>query len=301
MKSKVIVVLGQTSTGKSDLAVSLAFKFGGEIISADSRQVYKGLDLGTGKITKREMKGVPHHLLDVANPKNKFTVTEYQQLTNSAITKIISKNKIPIICGGTGFYIDAVTKNIIFPEVPPDKKLRALLVNKDTSELFEKLKKLDKTRAKDIKNKDEQNNKVRIIRAIEIAKHLGKVPKVKNKKSNYDFIKIGLSLETPILKEKIKDRLLFRIQKGMLQEVKKLHQAGLSWKRMEELGLEYRYLSLYLQKKITKKEMLERLTNEINHYAKRQKTWFQKDLEINWFHPDEMNKIKKFLTNKLKS
>ena len=252
MKTKIIVILGQTSTGKSDLAVSIAKTFNGEIISADSRQVYRGLDLGTGKITKKEMRGVPHYLLDVANPKNKFTVVEYQKLVNSTIRKIISKKKIVIICGGTGFYIDAITKNIIFPEVPPDKKLRAILATKDASELFEKLKKLDKERAKDIKSKNEQNNKVRLIRAIEIAKHLGKVPKVKKEKSKYDFIKIGLSLEDHILKEKIKARLLNRIQKGMLQEVTKLHKTGLSWRRMQELGLEYRYCALYLQKKITK-------------------------------------------------
>src|SRR3989338_11675290 len=124
---KILVILGQTATGKSDLAVKIAKKIHGEIISADSRQVYKGLDIGTGKITKREMGGVSHHLLDIANPKRKFTVAEYKKLAEIKIQEIISRDKIPIICGGTGFYIDAVTKGIIFPEVPPNIKLRKSL------------------------------------------------------------------------------------------------------------------------------------------------------------------------------
>ena len=124
---KVIVVLGQTATGKSDLAVKIAKQVNGEIISADSRQVYKNLNIGTGKISKKEMQGIPHHLLDVANVKNKFTVSEYQKLAEKKIKEIISRNKIPIICGGTGFYIDAITKGIVFPEVPPNNKLRKKL------------------------------------------------------------------------------------------------------------------------------------------------------------------------------
>lgn len=300
MKPKIIVVLGQTSTGKSDLAVAIAQKYNGEVISADSRQVYKGLDLGTGKITKKEKRGIPHHLLDVANPKNKFSVTEYQELTNSAIAEIVNRGKIPILCGGTGFYLDAITKNIVFPEVPPNIKLRKILNQKTALELFQMLAKLDKQRARDIKNKNEQNNKVRLIRAIEISKHLGKVPKIKKQIAKYDFIKIGLSLDDTELKDKIHGRLLARIKKGMVKEAISLHQKGLSWKRMLELGLEYRYLALYLQKKITKKEMEERLTTEIVHYAKRQKTWFKKDSEIVWFHPKEISKIEKYLKNKIR-
>ena len=124
MKKRVIVILGQTATGKSDLAVKIARKFNGEVISADSRQVYKGLDIGTGKITKKGRKGVPHYLLDVASPKKKFTVAEYKELAEEKITEILARGKTPIICGGTGFYIDAVTKGVVFPEVPPNLKLR---------------------------------------------------------------------------------------------------------------------------------------------------------------------------------
>lgn len=303
-KPKIIVILGQTATGKSDLAVKIALrlrsgpsaqKYGGEIISADSRQVYKGLDIGTGKITKKEMCGIPHHLLDVANPKHKFTVAQYKKLADKKIKEIISRGNVPIICGGTGFYIDAVTKGIIFPEVPPNKKLRKELTSLSAIALFDVLKKLDKNRAKNIKKKNEQNNKVRLIRAIEIAKALGKVPKITKVKPMYKFIKIGLFAPANILKEKISIRLFARIREGMIQEVQNLHKNGLSWKRMEELGLEYRYLALYLQKKITKEEMINKLNSEIYKYAKRQITWFKRDPEIAWFDASKNNLLKKAL------
>jgi len=278
-KSKIIVILGQTATGKSDLAVKIAQKVNGEVISADSRQVYKGLDLGTGKITKKEMEGIPHYLLDIVNVKKKFTVASYKKLADKKIKEIISRGKTPIICGGTGFYIDAVVNNTIFPEVPPNEKLRKSLNKKTTEELFKLLKNLDSRRAKNIDAK----NKVRLIRAIEIAKKLGKVPSLKKKNSNYEFIKIGLYMPLELLKEKINKRLLSRIEDGMLKEIQTLHKNGLSWKRMEELGLEYRYIALYLQKKITKENMLEKLNSEIFKYAKRQMTYFKRDLEIKWF------------------
>ncbi len=276
---KVVVILGQTATGKSDLAVKIAKKINGEIISADSRQVYSGLDIGTGKITKKEMKGVPHHMLDIANPRKQFTVAEYKQLADKKIEEIISRGKIPIICGGTGFYIDSITKGVVLPEVPPNKKLRSILNKKTAEALFKIIKKLDRTRAKNIDPK----NKVRLIRAIEIAKALGKVPKIKEKKANYKFIKIGLHLPSEKLKVKINSRLETRLKIGMLEEAKKLHRKGLPWKKMHELGLEYRYVSLYLQKEITKEEMVENLKNKIYQYAKRQITWFKRDSEINWF------------------
>ena len=299
MKPKIIVILGATSTGKSDLAVKIAKKWSGEIISADSRQVYTGLDLGTGKITKKEMQGVPHYLLDVANPKSKFTVTEFKKLADKKIEEILNKNKLPILAGGTGFYIDAVVNNTIFPEVPPNKKLREVLEKQTAEKLFKTLLKLDKKRAEDILEKNEQNNKVRLIRAIEIAKHLGKVPHLEARPPNYDFIKIGLKLDDKKLKEKIKNRLINRIKKGMLREVQNLHKRGLSWKRMRELGLEYRYMALYLENKITKPEMLEQLTNKINHYAKRQTTWFKRDTDIVWFNPKDIKKIEKYIKNKI--
>ncbi len=265
-KPKVIVILGQTATGKSALAVKIAKKVNGEIISSDSRQVYKKLDIGTGKISKREMKGVPHHLLDVANPKKKFTVAEFQKLAIYAIDDIIRRGKTPIICGGTGFYIDAVTRGVVFPEVPPNPKLRKQLVTKSAIALFVTLQKLDPERAKNIDSK----NKVRIIRAIEIAKALGKVPHLAVKPPSYKFIKIGLYLPTDKLKKNIEKRVKKMFQAGLLNEIKKLKKAGVSDKRLKELGFEYY------------KPTLEKVINGTLQYAKRQMTWFKRDPEIKW-------------------
>jgi tRNA dimethylallyltransferase len=242
---KIIVILGPTATGKSDLAVRLARQLRGEVISADSRQVYRGLDIGTGKITKREMRGVPHHLLDIASPRRVFSVAKWQKLAEKKMAEIFSRGHLPIICGGTGLYIQSITNNVVFPEVAPDWKLRKKLNDKSADELFKILKKLDPERAKKIDAK----NPVRLIRAIEIAKSLGKVPPRDMSKKRFDILQIGLILPPDKLKEKIEKRLEKRIRSGMLVEAQRLHKKGLSWKRMFELGLEYRYQSLFLQKK----------------------------------------------------
>lgn len=277
-KNKLIVIVGQTSTGKSDYAVKLAKKVGGEVVSADSRQVYKGLNIGSGKITKKEMKGIPHHMLDVANPKNVFSVADFKKMAEKYIDDIIARGKVPILCGGTGFYIDAVVNGNVLPEVPPNKKLRLDLNKKTIPELLKVLEKLDKARFKTI----DRDNPVRLIRAIEIASALGKVPKLKSK-PKYDSEIIGLTMNDEKLKMRIHDRLLARIKSGMIKEVKDLHEKNkLGWKRLHDLGLEYRYVSLFLQNKLSKKEMLSQLENQIWQYAKRQKTWFKRDERIEW-------------------
>lgn len=287
MSRKIIIVLGQTATGKSDLAVDIAKMFNGEIVSADSRQVYKELNIGSGKITKKEMRGIPHYLLDVANPKRKFSVAQYKKLADKKIKEIHKKNKLPIIVGGSGFYIQSIVSGFILPEVKPNYTLREKLEKKSVKKLFEILKKLDKQRA----NKIEKDNPRRLIRAIEIIKTLGKVPKLKTN-PKYTTLQIGLRLSEKTLKEKIHKRLFARIKKGMVVEIKKLHLQKLSWKRIESFGLEYRLIALYLQNKISKKEMLSKLETEIWHFAKKQMRWFKKDKEIKWFNPNEIKKIK---------
>ena len=276
-KIKVIVIVGPTASGKSDLAVKIAKQVDGEIISADSRQVYKGMNIGTGKITKKEMSGIKHYLLDVADPKKTFTVIDFVRLAEGAITEIINKDKTPIVVGGTGFYIQALIDGLILPDVPPNNNLRNRLKNKTLEELLLVLEKLDKDRFSNI---DKQNPR-RIIRAIEIATALGKVPKLKNK-TKYEPVFIGIKVEPDLLKEKIHKRLLTRMKMGMLREVSKLHKQGLTWKKMEEFGLEYRYVARFLQNKITRQEMLKQLEKEIVRYAKRQMTWFGKDKRIKW-------------------
>ncbi len=294
---KIIVILGQTSTGKSDFAVEIAKKVNGEIISADSRQVYRSMNLGTGKITKLEMQGVPHHLLDVATPKKVFSVSDYKKLTDKKIEEILKRGHTPIICGGTGFYIDAVVNGIVLPEVPPNPALRTKLSSLSAIALFDYLKKLDPARAKTI----DKNNKVRLIRAIEIAKALGKVPKITTQDNPvWSVLKIGLTLPDQTLKERIRTRLLTRIKKGMLKEIENLHKQGISWKRMEMLGLEYRYGALHLQGKLSKQEMIDKINIETWHYAKRQKTWFKRDKNILWIDPRKpsekiKSEVKKFL------
>jgi len=292
-KKKLIVIVGPTASGKSDLAVKLAKKFNGEVISADSRQVYKGMDIGTGKITKKEMQGIPHYLLDVANPKRKFTVAQYQKLVFKAINKIHKKGKLPIICGGSAFYIQSIIDQISIPKVPPDWNLRKKLSKKPVGELYQILKNLDPKRAKNIDKK----NPRRLIRAIEIAEKLGKVPNLEKKPLPYPVLIIGIKKDRDELKKLIKKRLLKRIKKGMIAEVKKLKNSGLSWKRLEEFGLEYRWIAYYLQKKISYQEMIEKLQKEIEKFAKRQMTWWKSDKRIFWVKSlKEAEKIvKKFL------
>ncbi len=287
MKPHILVILGPTATGKSDIAVQLAKKFNGEIVSADSRQVYRGMNLGSGKITKHEMHGIPHHLLDVVSPNTRFSVAQYKKLGEQAIEKIIAKVKLPIIVGGTGFYIDSLVKNISLPDVKPDMKLRKHLETKSASELFAMLRKHAPKRAITI----DEHNKVRLIRAIEIAKTLGHVPEIKALPEKYEVAYIGLDMPDAALKERIATRLKKRLQLGMIEEVRKLHAGGVSWKRLESFGLEYRQIALLLQKKISHSEMLESLKKEIWHYVKRQRTWFKKNRKIQWSKPQQFSRI----------
>lgn len=278
----LIAIVGPTSSGKTSFSISLAksLKKSGiiaEIVSADSRQVYRGLNLLSGKVTKKEMGGIPHHMLDIANPKRVYSVAGFKKDAETAIDAILARGHLPILVGGTGFYIDAVTKGIILPEVKANPRLRKKLESLSLEILLKMLKKLDPKRAKDIDIK----NKVRLIRAIEIATELGKVPSIK-KKPKYKVLTIGLDLDDEVLKKNIKTRLVSRVKAGMLNEAKKLHDSGLTYKRMVELGLECRYASLYLQKKITKEQLLSELEMAIWHYAKRQRTWFKRDKEIIW-------------------
>jgi len=306
MLKKLIVILGPTASGKSELAIKLAKKlapyqtedsgagFNGEIISADSRQVYKGMDIGTGKITKKEMKSIPHYLLDVASPKRRFTVVQYRKLALKAINKIHKKGKIPILCGGTGFYIQAVVDGIVIPEVPPDWKLRKKLEKKSVEELYKILKKLDPKRAKTI----EKKNKRRLIRALEIVIKTKKpVPGLKKNPLPYPVLMLGIKKEKKELKKLIKKRFLKWLKIGLIAEVKKLRKSGLSWKKIEDFGIHYRLIAQYLQNKMNYKEMIENSIIELQNYAKRQLTWFKKDRRINWIknYKEAEKLVKRFL------
>lgn len=260
MIEKVIVIVGPTASGKSELAVKLAKKFKGEIVSADSKQVYRGLDIGTGKIMKKEMQAVPHHLLDVVSPKRKFTVLQYQRLARQAIEKILKKGKLPILCGGTGFYIQAAVDGIIIPEVPPDWKLRRKLEKKSAKELYQLLKKQDPNRAKTI----EKRNPRRLIRAIEIAKEIGRVPQLKKNPLPYPVLMLGIKLSKEELKKRIIKRVEKMIEMGLEKEAKKFPLPIIGYQ-------EWRFSN--------PKDLIIQHTIQ---YTKRQMTWFKKDKRIHW-------------------
>ncbi len=280
---KVYVILGPTATGKSDYAVNLALRVnppagGGEVISADSRQIYRGMDLGTGKITQEEMRGVPHHLLNIRNPDEDFSVEEFQRHAFEKIEEIISRGKTPIICGGTGYFIQAVVDNPIFPTVPANPKLRAELEQKSLEELQEILEGIPKEEGVKI----DTENMRRVIRAIELGRVLDTVPAMKYGPQNYEFELIGLDFPDNVLKDRIENRLEKRLALGMVEEVKNLHESGISWERLENFGLEYRYVAQFLQYKISETEMMEQIKIKSWQYAKRQRTLFRRDPRINW-------------------
>ncbi len=294
--AQTIVIMGPTASGKSDLAILLAEKYDGEIISADSRQVYHGMDIGTGKVPRDTVgrhpglepgsyyysEGIRHHLIDVASPKRTYNVTHFVRDAKRAIADIQKRGKTPIICGGTGFWIQALIEDSPFPAVKPNLALRKKLEKFSTEELFEQLKKTDPVRAKSI----DAQNKVRLIRALEICEALGTVPvPISHKLSANSYLIIALNPSQEILHHNISVRLDKRLEQGMVAEVETLRASGLSWKRLESFGLEYKYVALLLQKKITLDEMKERLEFEIRHYAKRQLTWlrrFEKSHPLHW-------------------
>ncbi len=294
-KAKLIVILGSTASGKTSMSIGLAKKFNGEIISADSRQVYKQLDIGTDKITKNEMKGIQHYLLDVASPKRRFTAIQYKKLALAAIKQITQKGKVPFLVGGTGFYISAVVDNLIIPEIKPDWRLRKELEKKSTEQLFILLKKKDLKRSIKI----DKYNRRRLIRALEIIIKTGQPTPRLGKKSLFNVLILGIKKNPDELKSKIEKRSSkWLTDNSIIREVKKIKRMGLSWKRIEEFGLEYRYVAKYLQGEISRQQMTEKCLQEVKQYAKRQMTWFKKDKRIYWIkNSKEADKlIKKFLT-----
>ena len=288
MKKKIIVIVGPTASGKSEFAVRLAKKLKGEIISADSRQVYRGLDIGTGKVAGKwkTLKGfiyqdIPHHCIDFVSPKKTFTVAEYKKCAEQALDNIIVRKLMPIVVGGTGFWIDTLVYNLNLPAVRPNHKLRKKLEKKSAGELLKILQKSDPERARTI----EQKNPRRLIRAIEIAQVLGKIPKLAKKNSPYNITWIGLNPPIKILSEHIKKRTAQMLRRGLAAETKKLLRQGISKKRLHELGFEYRATLKFIEKKITQRELYEKLVGDTLAYARRQMTWWKNNPHIQWINP----------------
>ena len=297
MLPKMIVIEGTNASGKSSLGVELAARFGGEIVSADSRQVYRRLNLGSGKITAEEMKGVPHHLLDVRNPGEFFSMADFQRLAYEAIDGILQRGHVPFLVGGTGLYVDAVADGYELSEKAPDHGLRAYLETFETPELYGMLKqKLPDT---DI----DPRNRHRVMRALERLEADDWHPAAKTPR--YELLKLGVTWPREILKQRIDERLEKRLQEGMVDEVKALLDEGISEEFMIKLGLEYKYLTWYLTGKIGYEQMKEELGNAIKKFAKRQMTWFRRDPRIHWLNmqnspaAEAAELIKEFLNSKL--
>ncbi len=275
--SKIIVVLGTNASGKSSLGIDLANRFNGEIISADSRQVYKGMDLGSGKVTQSEMKGVRHYLIDVVEPGEWFTVVDYKKLAEESIECILNNNKQPFIVGGTGLYIDSVINDFSFADTPPDYAFRDEMERLNTTELYDMLTKKSPKLAEAI----HPNNKVRIIRALEKA-NSDFIP-VKESSNKYEVLLIGLTWDKAVLHKRIEERLRKRIDEGMFEEVKVLLDKGVSPEFLIRMGLEYRHIYYYINGTYkTMDEFYEKMFTEIRRFAKRQMTWFRKNKNIHW-------------------
>ena len=272
---KTVVITGPTATGKTALAVKLASHFDGEIISVDSRQVYRGMDIGTGKDLEEYAlngKPVPHHLIDIVDPETEYNLMEFCRDTWAALKDIAGRNKLPVMCGGTPLYLDAILSGYELHGGPPDSGLRAGLSDKTPEELLNILRKADPAACDEFKDR---TNRLRLLRAIEKASAPTKA--LNNACSReLDPLVIGVYFPRQEVHRRIEERLDRRLQAGMIEEVEQLHQRGVTWQRLEFFGLEYRFIALYLQNKLSYEEMRNQLLYRIRQFAKRQDIWFRK-------------------------
>jgi len=302
-KEKILVILGTTASGKTSLGVKLADKYNGEIIGADSRQVYKGMDVGTGKDLheyKMGKKKIPYHLIDVVKPNTKFNLAKYQKLTIKAIDDILKRGKLPIIVGGTGLYLQAIVDNYQLSNAKPNQERRKELEKLSAEELFKILKKTKPSFASKINNSD-RNNARRLVRYVEIIEQ-GNIGVEGKKESPYDFLLLGLEWPDNELRKRIEYRLLTRLEnEGMIAETKRLNNEGVSWKRLISFGLEYKFIAWHLQGKMNYSEMVEKLGIATYRFAKKQKSWFKRwekqGRKIEWIkdNPEAEKKIDKWL------
>ncbi len=284
-KSKLIIICGPTSSGKSGLAMKLAPEFSGEIVIADSRQVYKDLTIGTSKPTKKDQQQAPHHLVDIVEPSKVFTVGQYKKIAEKAIADIHARNKLPFLVGGTALYIDSVARGLDIPEIEPDQKLRNKLEKQTETELFAKLEELDPEFAKQV----DKQNKRRLVRAIEVCEKSGQKFSDLRKKKPVPYETLFLAIKWPReeLYNRIDETVEDMIEQGLLDEVKGLLAAGLTYERLDNLGLEYRFASQIVAKKISEDEGVQKLKYASHQFAKRQLTWFRKYRDLHWLEPEE--------------
>ncbi|MBW2631666.1 MAG: tRNA (adenosine(37)-N6)-dimethylallyltransferase MiaA [Deltaproteobacteria bacterium] len=299
----LIAILGPTASGKTRIAAMLAKDLRSEVISADSRQVYRGMDLGTGKDTSEFLVDgdvVPCHLIDIVDTGHEFNLFEYQKMFYRCFSDISGRGIIPVMAGGTGLYIEAVVKGYRMLEVPEDPALREELQKMDMDAMRKRLFKSNPA----LHNTTDTQDKDRLIRAIEIAEHSKVhefVEEMEHPRIN-PFI-VGIRWERSVLRDRITERLKKRIDMGMIEEVKSLHNQGISWERLDSFGLEYRYVSRYLQGKMDFDEMFRQLNTRIHQFSKRQMTWFRRmerrGTVIHWMDNADYDLIKRLVEEQI--
>ena len=305
-QDKLIVITGPTASGKTSLAAELAYDIDSEIISADSRQIYKGMDIGTGKDLDDyivNQKSIPYYLIDILDPKQNYSVYDFQKDFYNAYQKIRLKNKVPILCGGTGLYIESTLLDYDLSGKPaPNQNLRNSLENLNRDDLLKELH--------SISNQKQRTGllvetRKQIIRNIEILKSSVDVNGFKMNPMNNDAIVFAINIDREILRQKIKQRLIDRINEGMIAEVEGLIDNGLPIERLDYFGLEYKFIAQYLKNKISKDLLITSLTTAIRKFAKRQRTWFRRmekrGININWIEPDDYDKVKTLIYKYLES
>ena len=298
---KMITILGPTASGKTPVAARLAAEIGGEVISADSRQVYRRMDIGTGKDLE-DYGSVPYHLIDICEPGTKYNLFEYQQDFFDVYQQIRSRGAVPILCGGTGLYIEAVLKGYKLSPVPQNQALRDSLEGKPLDELTEMLVRLKSQNGSNMHNTTDVDSCQRAIRAIEIETYNLQHPMPKRELPPVDSIIIGIDIDRELRREKITRRLKARLENGMVEEVKALLDEGIPAEDLIYYGLEYKFLTEYLTGQFTYDEMFQRLEIAIHQFAKRQMTWFRgmerRGFKINWINAtlpmeEKIDQIKK--------
>ena len=287
LKPKVIVIVGPTASGKTSLSIELAKKINGEIVSCDSMQIYKDMDIGSAKPTQEEMQGIKHYLIDVVSPAERFSVAEYKKQAEKAIEEILSKGKVPIVIGGTGLYADSLIYGIEYQEIEFDEKYRkALEIQAQTDDglemLYNQAKRIDEEAIKKIS----ENDKKRIIRVLEIYHQTGKTKtelEAESRKNEvkYDYKVFAINMDRQVLYDRINRRVDIMIENGLIQEVENLLQKYKQFPTAMQ-GLGYKEVVQYFNKELTKEEMIDKIKQETRRYAKRQLTWFRKNKETIW-------------------
>ncbi len=295
MKDNLCIIVGPTSIGKSDLAIDLAQKHNGEIISADSMQIYKYMNIGTAKVREEEMKDIPHHMVDIIDLDEGFTVSDFKHMAKKHIKEINSKGRLPIVVGGTGLYINSLVYNLDFAQIPPNEELRMEYEDKiekfGNEYLHNKLMKIDKSSGEKISIKD----KKRIIRALEIYDSTGRTMSEYNKNfrvmnEDYNLLYIALDMDRAKLYERINNRVDIMLEKGLIDEVKSILEMGYNKDLISLKAIGYKEIIMYLENEISLEEAIELIKKASRNYAKRQLTWFRRDHRIKWINIDEYDK-----------